>query len=369
MTMFGLAAVAGESRLGLRVREPAHARATTGGRPAGRDPGVLEGSGQAADEVGACPFEVFINYRHEDTPSPAWPLYIKLVERLGSESVFFDRGTLRPGMKWFEEIKPHVARASAFIALIGSKWMELMVTHMQRGDEDYLTREIDLALRSGPRVTVIPVLVDDAELPDHARLPPAIRALPFRQGERLRHTNLLDDIEHLLTVLEQLRGGGLGISAQDLEPANLRSDGGPRSETRLARDLPKRLVPTPRVAPRPDEEHYRMVVQKAGNLVLFVGAGANAAEHEGPWRQGSGALPDDRELAGYLAHEAGLEDAAPDLAQAAQYATATPTCSNGSRRASASARAQIQARSTGISPAFLSDFRTSIALRIPTRAA
>ena len=61
---------------------------------------------------------------------------------------------------------------------------------------------------------------------------------------------------------------------------------------------------------------------------MFLGAGANAEDRGVPWRAGSGMLPDDRDLARYLASCVGLtaaspylaDDASPHLAEIAQYA-------------------------------------------------
>ena len=65
-----------------------------------------------------------------------------------------------------------------------------------------------------------------------------------------------------------------------------------------------------------------MVVGHAGNLVVFLGSGANADDGAAPWSAGSGRLPDDRELARYLASHVGLTDTPLNLAEIAQYAGA-----------------------------------------------
>jgi hypothetical protein len=130
------------------------------------------------------PLKIFLNYRHDDTQGTAWAVYIKLVERFGAESVFFDNGTLKPGMPWFDEIKEHVAAGGVFIALLGPRWLSILKSRMQRGEDDYVAKEIDLAFQTGPRVNVIPVLVEDAELPIPSQLPPSVGAgalgLPLR---------------------------------------------------------------------------------------------------------------------------------------------------------------------------------------------
>ena len=107
------------------------------------------------------PLRIFINYRHEDVPFAASTLYRELKGRFGAENIFFDAGTLRPGMEFLEEITSHLSgTAGAFLALIGPEWLPTMDAHRRRGDDDYVAQEIDLGMRNG--WTVIPVLLNDA---------------------------------------------------------------------------------------------------------------------------------------------------------------------------------------------------------------
>jgi TIR domain/SIR2-like domain len=266
------------------------------------------GGGVPGDGQAGLALKVFLNYRREDTHPTAWALYMKLEERFGAENVFFDNSSLQPGMRWSDEIKSQLADSAVVIALIGPQWMSSLITRLQAGGEDYVVREIDLALRSGPRVTLIPVLVDNAELPDSSSLPPALRALLHCQVERLRLTNLADDIDHLINCLSQIRGGER-LQGADLHSLQLRRRG--------------RRRPPSVVAPAPDDDHYRMVAGTAGNLVVFLGSGANAdGDDDQPWSAGSSRLPDDRELARFLADRLGLENAPLHLAEVAQYAGA-----------------------------------------------
>jgi TIR domain-containing protein/SIR2-like protein len=263
--------------------------------------------GVSCDRQVGLPLKVFLNYRHEDTHATAWALYMKLEERFGAENVFFDDGSLRPGMRWSEEIKSQLADSDVVIALIGSQWISSLITRLQTGGEDYVVKEIDLALRSGPRVALIPVLVDNVELPDSSSLPPSLRALLRCQVERLRLTNLARDIDHLIRCLSQIP------DREGLQGADLHS-------LQLPQRAPRR--PSSEVAPAPDDDHYRMVAGTAGNLVVFLGSGANSDDDDGPWSAGSGRLPDDRELARFLATRLGLENAPLHLAEVAQYAGA-----------------------------------------------
>ena len=145
---------------------------------------------------------------------------MKLEERFGAENVFFDNGSLQPGMQWSDQIKSQLTDSAVVIALIGPQWMSSLISRLQTGGEDYVVKEIDLTLRSGPRVTLVPVLVDKTDLPDSSSLPPSLRPLLRCQAERLRLTNLADDIDHLIKCLSQIRDGA-GLQGADLHSPRL----------------------------------------------------------------------------------------------------------------------------------------------------
>jgi hypothetical protein len=72
----------------------------------------------------------------------------------------------------------------------------------------------------------------------------------------------------------------------------------------------------------PSADHYGLIAGSAGNLIVFVGAGANTEEHNGGWKEGSDLLPDDSDVASHLARKADLQDPPEDLAEVAQLAIA-----------------------------------------------
>jgi hypothetical protein len=149
------------------------------------------------------PLRIFINYRHEDMPFAASALYRELEGRFGAENIFFDAATLRPGMAFLEEgTLQRSGTTGAFLALIGPGWLSAMEAHRRRGDDDYVRNEIELALRGG--WTVIPVLLDDAPLPERRDLPGAIRVLARYQVSRLRQASQDADIEALIARLDEI---------------------------------------------------------------------------------------------------------------------------------------------------------------------
>lgn len=276
-----------------------------GGLPTAAAPAVTASAVTAARP----PLTIFINYRHEDMPFAASTLYRELKGRFGQQSIFFDGGTLQPGMQFLEAIKSHLSGTpGAFLALIGPDWLPTMDAHQRQGDDDYVATEIELGLQHG--WTVIPVLLNDARLPARDHLPRAIRELPGYHVAHLRQTSLDDDIDRLAARLDEIStrpadeaetGDGSGLTAG---PSN-----GSGTDS----------VVTPDVPPAGDE-HYQDLIDEADNLVIFLGAGANADDHDGPFRPGAAMLPDDTDLAEYLAVKVRLKSEQRELAEVAQYA-------------------------------------------------
>ena len=207
--------------------------------------------------------------------------------------------------------------------MIGPQWIEIMTAHHRQGDDDYVTKEIGLALQN--RWTIIPVLLNDAALPNRSQLPPSIRALSDCQAARLRQTSLVEDTGELSARLDTIRAD-----------MNNEADTPQEAGVPAGVDVPVIDVPAGRVTRPPDgtdsvrvsapnllaadDEHYQSLVEEADNLVIFLGAGVNADEIERPL-PGVSTLPDDKGIAEYLAAKARLKSGERELAAVAQYAS------------------------------------------------
>src|SRR5260370_4244278 len=225
-------------------------------------------------DAAVSPLKIFLNYRREDVPWAAPMLYRELRRRFGAENIFYDSGTLQPGMEFPVEVRTRLnGAAGVFVALIGSKWLSTMDERRKRDDEDFVVTEIDLGLQGGWKF--IAVLVDAATLPERPRLPPAIRALRDHQVARLRQDSMDDDIERLFTRLEEL-AVARGTRAVD---------GGSSAE-------PVVTVPPAPAARAADDEDYQVLGEETDNLVIFLGAGVNAGDRGEPVQPAPPPLPD-----------------------------------------------------------------------------
>src|SRR5262249_46034276 len=148
---------------------------------------------------------IFINYRVRDQAGYAALLDRVLTERFGPETVFRDFRSVRPGDDFVQEIFSSLRSSTALLAVIGPGWVAgaRSVEHDAEGRyHDWVHREIAEAFALGVRV--IPVLVEDADLPREGDLPPDIAALSRCQAVRIRHSNIEDDLERIVDAVGHL---------------------------------------------------------------------------------------------------------------------------------------------------------------------
>src|SRR3954465_2611347 len=87
---------------------------------------------------------------------------------------------------------------------------------------------------------------------------------------------------------------------------------------------PRAAAPvTQRASPaRTDVERVASYIAER-SMVLVLGSGANAADRQTPWQQGSGSLPNTWELARHLARRFGIQAQTDDLARVSEYVALT----------------------------------------------
>jgi O-acetyl-ADP-ribose deacetylase (regulator of RNase III) len=144
---------------------------------------------------------IFINYRVHDQAGYAALLDRELARRFGPDAVFRASRSIRPGDDFVREILRNVRTASVLLAVIGPGWAEAGRSKVN-GTVDWVRLEIAEALMSGVRV--IPILVEDANMPIEAELPDDIAALARCQYLRLHHRSIETGIAQVVTDLRRL---------------------------------------------------------------------------------------------------------------------------------------------------------------------
>lgn len=149
---------------------------------------------------------IFISYRRSDSSSISGRVFDHLSRRFGAASLFRDIDSIHAGEDFRKAITTAVSRCHVFVAVIGEEWLDVRDETGERriqNANDYVHIEIRTALERG--VTVVPVLIDGAEMPRAESLPEPIRELAFRNSLPVRSgLDFQGDIERLCNELETL---------------------------------------------------------------------------------------------------------------------------------------------------------------------
>jgi hypothetical protein len=156
--------------------------------------------------------KLFISYRREDAPGDARGICDRLGRAFGRANVFMDVDNLLAGQRFDRELDKGLSKCDVLVAVIGSRWVELLSEHAQRGKRDYVRDEIAAALTRD--IIVIPVMIGHEAhmppLPPAEDLPENIRDLVLYQKHSIAHESFGRDAAHLIeaikAVLRERRG-------------------------------------------------------------------------------------------------------------------------------------------------------------------
>jgi len=157
-----------------------------------------------ASEAAVPKKSVFISYRRHDSGHITGRIYDRLVKAFGEKQVFFDVDSPMLGIDFREHIREKVSNSAVCLAVIGRQWNPLGASGQPRLSEsqDRVRIEIELALERG--IPVIPVLVDEVEVPAEKDLPQSIAGLAYRNAVKVRtDPDFHHDMDRLVRGIEQ----------------------------------------------------------------------------------------------------------------------------------------------------------------------
>ena len=141
---------------------------------------------------------VFISYRRSDSAAFAGRLADFFDYNLPDVRVFFDLVAIEPGQDFVEAIRSRIASSEVVLVMIGNEWLNAADASGQRrldDPADFVRLEVASALSMGARV--IPVLLDDAQMPGEGELPADLQALARCNAQFVRGAAFKRDAEHL----------------------------------------------------------------------------------------------------------------------------------------------------------------------------
>jgi hypothetical protein len=131
---------------------------------------------------------IFISYRRDDSRTITGRIYDRLVQAFEPDSVFKDVQDIHSGQNWQTVLQQEIERSDIILAVIGATWTTLTDEAGNRritNDEDYVRLEVAHGLQDAG-CTVIPLLVNGADVPEREQLPPDLQPLTERQALRVR---------------------------------------------------------------------------------------------------------------------------------------------------------------------------------------
>jgi len=166
-----------------------------------------------------------VSYRRIDTGSVVDRLDPILVVAFGRENVYRDINSINPGENWLEALEAGIRRSDVLLAIQGHQWLGIRPDGTRRIDDRTDPIRNELALAFSRRTSVVPILVDGADMPAPEELPLNVMKIASRNAMLLRSELLEPDA---LKVVEAVRSQKKARHARTLLPRT-----GKRPEERL----------------------------------------------------------------------------------------------------------------------------------------
>lgn len=112
--------------------------------------------------------------------------------------------SIKPGEIWVERIKTTLDSSKVLVAVIGTDWLTSSEDNVRRLDnpDDYVRLEIATALSRG--ISIIPVLINGANLPRKEDLPEDLQKLTYHTKHEIRDTRWNEDVRELIQEIEKI---------------------------------------------------------------------------------------------------------------------------------------------------------------------
>ena len=180
---------------------------------------------------------IILSYRRDDTGAIAGRIFDRLVGHYGADQVFMDIDSIPFGLDFREHIEETLKRCDVLLAIVGAHWAAPNETGSFRINEenDWVRIEVEAALAK--KIPVIPVLIDDAELPAPTSLPEGLRGLAFRQAAPVNSgRDFHPHMDRLIKAMDRLITVQSASEAKPEAPAQAKPEKKPRIAARPSRD-------------------------------------------------------------------------------------------------------------------------------------
>jgi uncharacterized protein len=131
--------------------------------------------------------KTFISYRRDDSAADSGRIYDRLLPQYGRENVFKDVDAIPLGVDFRRVLTDEVAKCDVMLVVIGRWWVGIADArgHRRLGDpNDFVRIEVEAALARN--IPAIPILVQNAPMPQAQDLPSSLAPLAYRNSIAVR---------------------------------------------------------------------------------------------------------------------------------------------------------------------------------------
>jgi hypothetical protein len=147
---------------------------------------------------------IFISYRRADSRLVANRIYDRLAQSLGKKNIFKDVDNIPPGKDFRGVLREATANCDVMLVIIGPDWISIKDDKGQRrldNPDDFVRLEVEAGLQRNETL-VIPVLVENAQMPTATNLPESLKELAYNNAFTINddpyfHRDLDSLIAHL----------------------------------------------------------------------------------------------------------------------------------------------------------------------------
>ena len=150
---------------------------------------------------------IFISYRRQDSALMTGRIYDRLENVFGGNRVFRDIDDINAGEDFRAKLAKEIDSCDILLVMIGPKWENITDAKGNRrldDPNDFVRLEVEAGLKRKDKI-VIPVLVENAQMPNSATLPESLHELCYRNAVSVRldpdfHRDMQKLIQEIKTI-------------------------------------------------------------------------------------------------------------------------------------------------------------------------
>lgn len=155
---------------------------------------------------------IFISYRRQDSQDFTGRIYDRLAATFGEKYVFRDFEDIPIGQDFRAVLDRETSQCDILLVIIGPQWLNIQDKNGKRrldDPNDFVRIEVESGLKRPDRL-VIPVLVNNAPMPQASELPESLQPLAYRNAAIVRQDpDFHHDMENLIQQIRASRSSSM----------------------------------------------------------------------------------------------------------------------------------------------------------------